>query len=348
MTLTLPTPRLIEAESVPALRWGVIGVGIAESFVAALHAHTPQRAIAVTSLRPERAAAFAATHGIETVHPSVDALVADPNIDAVYIATPHPLHHAQALAAIAHGKHVLIEKPIAMSAAEALAMTDAGRNAGVLVMEAMWTRYLPQSDIVRQVIADGLVGDVHLVQADFGFVAPADPTHRLWDPALGGGALLDAGVYPISFASSVLGAPSAIHAVGATLENGVDTRAQMAISYVHGGASLLSTSLVTTLPIEAQVMGSKGRLKVLSPFFGPTGVELTVGQFTTAEVATWRDERFPGMYDAMCDEAIAFASYVADKRTESPLHPHAELVAVMATIDEVRAQLAAASTTRGQ
>ena len=347
MTLTLPTPRITDAESVPALRWGVIGVGIAESFVAALHAHTPQRAVAVTSLHPERAAAFAATHGIATVHPSVDALVADPDIDAVYVATPHPLHHAQALAAIAHGKHVLVEKPIAMSAAEAREMTDAGRRAGVLVMEAMWTRYLPQSDVVRQVIADGLIGDVHLVQADFGFVAPADPTHRLWDPRLGGGALLDAGVYPISFASSVLGAPSTIHALGATLPNGVDTRASMAISYSGGGTSLLTTSLLTVLPIEAQVMGTKGRLKVLSPFFGPTGVEVTVGQFTTAEVATWRDERWPGLYDAMCGEAIAFASYVADGRTESPLHPHDEVVSVMATIDEVRAQLAAASPSRG-
>lgn len=347
MTLTLPTPRTIEAHSVPALRWGVIGVGVADSFVSALHAHTPQRAVAVTSLRPERAAAFAAKHGIATVHATVDALVADPGIDAVYVATPHTLHHAQTLAAIAHGKHVLIEKPIAMSAAETREMTDAGRRAGVLVMEAMWTRYLPQSDIVRQVIADGTIGDVHLVQADFGFVFPPDPTHRLWNPELGGGAMLDAGVYPVSFASSVLGAPSAIHAVGATLDNGVDTRAHMAISYTGGGTSLLSTSLVTTLSIEAQVFGTKGRLKVLSPFFGPTGVEVTVGQFTDAESATWRDERWPGRYDAMCDEATAFASYVQDARTESPLHPHVELVSVMATIDEVRAQLAAASDAKG-
>ena len=342
MTLTLPTPRMIAPESVPALRWGVIGTGIAAQFVAAMQEHSTQRAVAVTSRHPEKAAEFAEAHGIASVHDSVDALVADPGIDAIYVATPHPSHREQALAAIAHGKHVLIEKPIAMSAVEAKAMTDAGRNAGVLVMEAMWTRYLPQLDIVRQVIADGMIGDVHLVQADFGFVAPPDPTHRLWNPELGGGAMLDAGVYPVSFASSVLGAPSAIHAVGARLDNGVDTRAHMAISYVGGGTSLLTTSLMTMLPIEAQVMGTKGRLKVLSPFFGPTGVEVTVGQFDTAETATWRDERWPGMYDAMCGEAIAFASYVAEKRTESPLHPHDELVAVMATIDEVRAQLAAA------
>ncbi len=163
--------------------------------MAALHAHTPQRAVAVTSRRPERAAEFAARHGIATVSGSVEALVADPGIDAVYIGTPHPLHLEQALAAIAHGKHV--EKPIAMSAAEARTMTEVGRAAGVLVMEAMWTRYLPQSDIVRQVLADGLLGGVTVVLADFGFAAPPDPTHRLWNPELGGGALLDAGVCPI-------------------------------------------------------------------------------------------------------------------------------------------------------
>ena len=345
MTLTLPTPRIPLADSVPALRWGVIGVGIADRFVAALHEHTPQRAVAVTSLHPERAAAFAAKHGVATVHPSVDALVADPEIDAVYVATPHPVHRAQTLAAVAHGKHVLVEKPIAMSAAEAREMTDAGRAAGVLVMEAMWTRYLPQSDLVRHVIAEGLIGEVHSVQADFGFVAPVDPAHRLWNPELGGGAMLDAGVYPVSFASSVLGVPSTIHAVGTTLENGVDTRAHVVVSYAGGGTSLLTTSLMTTLPIEAQVFGSKGRLKVLSPFFGPTGVEVTVGQFDTAESATWRDERWPGLYDAMSDEATAFSAFVAEGRTESPVHPHAEVVSVMATIDEVRAQLVAASRT---
>lgn len=343
MSLTLPTPRLIEPESVPALRWGVIGIVIADRFVAAMHEFTGQRAVAVATRHPEKAAEFAAKHGIATVHDSVDALVSDPNVDAVYVATPHPSHREQALAAIAHGKHVLIEKPIAMSAAEAREITDAGRAAGVLVMEAMWTRYLPQSDIIRQVLAEGLIGDVNLVMADFGFAAPVDPTHRLWDPALGGGALLDAGVYPISFASSVLGAPSHVRAVGSTLDNGVDTQASLAVAYANGGTAVLSTSLVTCMAIEAQILGTKGRLKVLSPFFSPTGVELTIGQFGTAEVTTWRDERFPTMYGAMSDEAVAFASYVAEGRTESPIHPHHEVVSVMDTIDQARAQLAGTS-----
>src|SRR5664279_3189635 len=138
MTLTLPTPRMIAPESVPALRWGVIGTGIAAQFVAAMQEHSTQRAVAVTSRHPEKAAEFAEAHGIASVHDSVDALVADPGIDAIYVATPHPSHREQALAAIAHGKHVLIEKPIAMSADEAREIADAGRRAGLLVMEAMW------------------------------------------------------------------------------------------------------------------------------------------------------------------------------------------------------------------
>lgn len=144
MTLTLPTPRVIAPRSVPALRWGVVGTGIAGRFVEALHAHTTQRAVAVAARDAVRTRAFADEHGIATVHPGASALIADPEVDVVYIATPHPLHHDLALEAIAAGKHVLIEKPIAMSVFEAQAMTAAGRAAGVLVMEAMWTRYLPQ------------------------------------------------------------------------------------------------------------------------------------------------------------------------------------------------------------
>ena len=159
------------------------------------------------------------------------ALVEDPDVDVVYVATPHPLHHAQALAAIAAGKHVLVEKPIAMSArrGRARSPTPAAPPAS-WCMEAMWTRYLPQSDVLRQVVADGLLGDVRLVRADFGFVVPVDPTHRLWNAELGGGALLDAGVYPIAFASSVLGPPTSVAAVGSLAPTGVDERADLLLA----------------------------------------------------------------------------------------------------------------------
>jgi predicted dehydrogenase len=338
MTFLLPTPQVVPDDAVPALRWGVIGTGIAGRFVGAVHAHTSQRAVAVTARDAAKTAAFAAEQGIPWVAPSVEALVTAPEVDVVYVATPHPLHREQALAAIAAGKHVLVEKPIATSAGEAREILAAGRAAGVLVMEAMWTRYLPQASVLRQVIADGLIGDVRLVTADFGFVAPDDRSHRLWDPELGGGALLDAGVYPISFASSVIG-PLVLRSASGTVEHGVDSSAAMALTGRDGTNALLATSLIASLPVEAHVMGSAGRVKVLSPFFGPTGIELRRGGLGDEEVAAWHDERFDALHDGLSDQATAFASYVAEGRTESPLHGHEEVVQVMAIIDGARERI---------
>jgi predicted dehydrogenase len=222
-----------------------------------------------------------------------------------------------------------------MTPGEAEEILAAGRAAGVLVMEAMWTRYLPQSSILRQVIADGIIGDVRLVTADFGFANDVDPAHRLWDPALGGGALLDAGVYPISFASSVLG-PLELRSVAGTVTNGVDSSAALSVAGRNGTDALLATSLLAMLPVEAHVSGSLGRARILSPFFGPTGIEVTLGGPGSDDVTTWRDERFEAIHDGLSDQATAFASYVAEGRTESPIHPHDEVVQVMRIIDEAR------------
>ncbi len=342
MSFTLPLPRLLAEESVTVLRWGVIGTSIAGSFVGALQAHTAQRVVAVAARDRAKTEAFALEHSIATVHQNPTALFEDAGVDVVYVATPHTLHHDLALEAIAAGKHVLIEKPIAMSADEARAITDAGRAAGVLVMEAMWTRYLPQADIIRQVLAADMLGEVRLVRADFGFVMPFEPSHRLWDPQLGGGALLDAGVYPISFASSVLGAPTVVTAVGSLASTGVDERADLLLSTASGATAVASTSLVTSLPVTASIFGSAGRLDVLSPFFGPSGVTLTTGSLLAEESTTWRDDTFATLHEALCYQASYLASYVAQGRVESPLHDHRETVSVMATIDEARRQIAAA------
>jgi predicted dehydrogenase len=346
MTLTLPAPRVIDPASVPALRWGVIGTGIAGKFVGALHAHTTQRAVAVAARDAARTRAFAEEHGIDAVYSSTSALIANPDVDVVYVATPHPLHHRLALEAIAAGKHVLIEKPIAMSAPEAAEMTAAGRAAGVLVMEAMWTRYLPQSDIIRQVLADGVLGEVHLVRADFGFSMPFLPEHRMWNADLGGGALLDAGVYPISFVSSVIGPPSSVTAHGAMTSTGVDARADLLLPTAGGATGVASTSMVTSMPVTAEIMGRAGRLQVLSPFFGPSGITLTTGSIGSEEKATWTDDSLT-LYDGMSCQAIALAAYVGEGRVESPVHDHAETVSVMATIDEARRQVAAVGDVNG-
>jgi predicted dehydrogenase len=340
---TLPAPRLIDASSVPALRWGAVGTGwIVSKFTHAIHAHTAQRIRAVAARSPSRTAAFATEYGIDRVHQSVEALVADPGVDVVYVGTPHSSHREIALRAIAAGKHVLVEKPFALTASEGAEIAAAARAAGVFVMEAMWTRYLPQSDIIRQLLADGVVGDVDLVMADFGFIAPFDPGNRMWDKAVGGGALLDAGVYPLSFASSVIGTPSQVTASGAMTSTGVDARAAVLLTTPNAATALVATSMVSALPVRATIVGSTGRIDVLSPFFGPSGVSLTTGSLGS-EPVTWRDESFKTLHEGLSYQATALASYVAAGRMESPLHTLDETVSILATIDEARRQIAASS-----
>lgn len=334
----LPAPRLIDPASVPALRWGVIGTGIAARFVHAIHAHTGQRAVAVTARDREKTAAFAREHGVDRVHDTVEQLLSDADVDVVYVATPHPLHRELALAAIAAGKHVLVEKPIAMSAADAREILDAGRGAGVLVTEAMWTRYLPQADVIAQLLDAGTIGEVALVRADFGSLVEFDATSRMFDPALGGGAMLDLGVYPVSFAASIIGAPSVVRAVGTLAPTGVDDSATIALRTDAGAQAALTAGFRAVTPIEASIFGSRGRIDVLSPFFGPSGIRLTLPDGTAEE---WRDDALPQIHDGLGYQATAFASYVGAGLVESPLHPHDDVVSVMATIDEVRRQIAA-------
>ena len=342
MTLTLPAPQLPDPATLPSLKWGIVGTGIARAFVKALAQVTRQKVVAVTARDADKTRAFAAELGIERVHPSVSALIEDPDVEVVYIATPHPLHREQALAAVAAGKHVLIEKPMAMSAAEAREITAAGVAAGVLVMEAMWTRYLPQADVIRRVIADGTIGEVHRVTADFGFVSAYDPSSRMWAPELGGGALLDAGIYPISFASSILGPPTRIEVAGVSGPGGVDAASDILL-VTPTGRALVSTSLNTPLPTLATVNGTEGMISIAAPFFGPSAVTVARGTASwDGERAEYRNDRLAQSNAGIGLQATAFASYVADGLLESPLHPHEEVIDVLNTIDVVRASVRSA------
>jgi predicted dehydrogenase len=335
----IPTPRLIPPNSAPPLRWGIVGTGwIAGQFVGALHAHTAQRAVGVSARDETRTRAFAASHEIDRVYATVSDLVADPGIDVVYIATPHASHAEHALAAIADGKHVLIEKPMAMSGDQAEQIATAARTKGVFAMEAMWTRYLPQTDVIRQILAADTIGEVHLVTADFGFIAPFMPEHRIWNPALGGGALLDAGVYPLSFSSFVLGTPSLITAVGGLTSTGVDAEASILLASPSGAASLIAASIVSALPARASIVGSLGRIDVHSPMFGQSGLTLTTGS-VAAEESTWVDDTFATTHEALSYQATALATYVGEGRTESPLHTLDETIAILRTIDEALSQV---------
>ncbi|MGN6760307.1 MAG: Gfo/Idh/MocA family protein [Leifsonia sp.] len=336
----LPEPRHPDPADAPPLRWGILGPGaIAADFTDALHRHTRQRVVAAGSRSAERAAAFAAAHGVGRSYGSYEALVADPEVEVVYVATPHSEHLAHALLAIAAGKHVLIEKPMAVTADQSRRIVEAARAAGVFAMEAMWTRYLPQTDIVRQLLADGALGEVRLVTADFGGRSRYDPASRLWDPALAGGALLDLGVYVVSWSSFAIGPPAGIIATGTLAATGVDDQVALVLSSAHGAQALLSTTLLASTPSLATISGSAGRIETDSPFWGPSGLRVFDSDGTL--LSHWRDPYGRPHRDGMAYEAAALARYVAEGRSQSPLHPLAEAVDTLATIDEARRQVGA-------
>ncbi|AEE47643.1 Gfo/Idh/MocA family protein [Cellulomonas fimi] len=338
--LVLPEPRTADPADAPPLRWGVLAPGyIAGRWADAVGEHTSQRLVAAGSRSLDRAGEFARKHGVERAHGSYEALVADPEIDAVYVASPHSHHLDQALLAVRAGKHVLVEKAFTRNATEARALVDAAREGGVLLMEAMWTRYLPHTDVVRQLLDDGVLGDVHRVTGDFAVRADVDPTHRLLDPALAGGVLLDLGVYPVAFASFVarhagLGvAPTAVQATGSLTATGVDAQVSLQVAYGQAQAQLF-TSMLTAAGQGAGVHGSAGHLAVDDSAYVPAGVTVTVDGRT----ARWDDNRVTG-YGGLAFQAAAFATYVAEGRTDSPLLPLAETVRILETTDEARRQL---------
>ncbi|MCL2794997.1 MAG: Gfo/Idh/MocA family oxidoreductase [Microbacteriaceae bacterium] len=338
----LPKPELFgPGHGEPSLRWGVIGPGwIAGEFVKAVRAHTRQQVVAVASRSAARSSIFAAAHGISTAVDSVERLVTLPEVDVVYVATPNSEHAATGLAAIAAGKHVLIEKPIGLNADEARALADAGRTAGVLVMEAMWTRYLPQTSVIRRLLADGVFGELRAVLADHGQAIGAGPGHRLYEPGLGG-ALLDLGIYPIQLASMVLGAPTQVTAVGDLAASGVDASSTLVLRHGGGAQSTLYSSMVARTPTSAVISGVEAVLGLDGPFHTPTGFTLTGADYFSPSLS-WEDSTGLTLFDGLSWQATALAHYVGEGRAESPLHPLDEVVTIMDTIDQARAQLGAA------
>ena len=327
-------------DAVPGLRWGILGTGgIAASFATDLAALPGHRVVAVGSRTAERAAAFADRFAVPGRHVGVDALVADPDVEAVYVATPHPEHAAGALAAIAAGRHVLVEKPFTLDAAQAHAVVDAARDAGVVVLEAMWTRFLPHVRRIRQLLEDGAIGEVRTVVADHGQdFSGADPTHRLLDPGLGGGALLDLGIYPVSWASMVLGSPSSVTAVSDPAVTGVDAQTSVVLQYPGGAHAVLTTTLGAATPRRAWITGTEGTIEVEPTFYAPTSFTLRRRDGHVERYET-PAELLAGPGKGLRFEAAELARCVAEGLPESPAMPLDETVAVMETMDEIRRQI---------
>lgn len=336
--MKLPLPRVIDPESVPSLRWGIIGPGaIAKTFITAVQAHTNQQIHAVASRTPGRAAEVAKEFGIPLALDSYEQLVAHPEVDVVYIASHMSDHFEHAMLAIAAGKHVLVEKPITYLPSQARQLLDAAKANGVLAMEAMWTRYLPQADIINQLLTAGDLGKPELLAAAFCVDNRAIP--RLWQKG-GGGIVFDMGIYPIAIAQQFMGNPTKVTATGKVRPDGMDEESFVVLEYASGARSQLTISGISTLPISASCSFEKGLLLVDEPFLAPSGIRLRDKEFYFAEEA-WRDDYKVKGHDGLSYQATALASYVAQGLLESPLHSHDDTVANIEVAFEITAQLGA-------
>jgi len=336
---SLPSAHTHPLRGGAALRWGILAPGdIARDFVHAMHTHTDQRAVAVAGRSLERARAFAQKNEISRAYDDHRALVDDPDVDIVYVASPHSEHKRLAMLAIAAGKPVLIEKPIALTAAEAREIRDAARQAGVFAMEAMWTRYLPQTDVMVQLRDDGVLGDLRLAIADFGTRGATDPAGRIYNPELGGGALLDLGIYPVGFSQFWLGKPEKVTAIGSLTGTGVDAQTAIVLSYASGAQALLSTTLLAFSPARASLTGTDARIEVNPWMAVPAGFELVKPGKGDVRLQ-YVNETALQFRDGLAWEAAAVAQHVADGLLDSPLHPLDLAIETMATMDEIRRQM---------
>jgi predicted dehydrogenase len=316
------------------LRWGILGTGgIARLFTTDLNL-AGFTVAAVGSRTQESADAFAAEHGIPRAHGSYEALVSDPEVDAIYVSTPHPFHAAGALLAIEHGKHVLVEKPFTLNAPEAHSVVDAARERGVVVLEAMWTRWLPHMVRVRELIASGALGEVRALIADHDQKLPVDPSHRLQDPALGGGALLDLGIYPVSFAWDVFGAPSVVHAISSPTATGVDRQTAIILGYPGGEQAVLHTQLDARGPSTAAIVGTEARIEIDPVWYMPTSFSLIDASDTVVERF---EQQVPGR--GMQLQAEELERLVAAGVVAGEILPPDESAGIMGTLDEIRRQI---------
>ncbi|MET0783124.1 MAG: Gfo/Idh/MocA family oxidoreductase [Leifsonia flava] len=317
-----------------ALRWGILATGgIAHAMAndLVLNGFTVQ---AVGSRSQESADAFAAEFGIPNAHPSYAALVADPEVDVIYVSTPHPFHAEHATLALEAGKHVLVEKPFTLNAAEARQVVDLATEKGLVVLEAMWTRWLPHMVRVREIIAAGTLGEVHTLIADHTQDLPDDPGHRLNALELGGGALLDLGIYPISFASDLFGTPETIQASATFKDTGADAQVATIFRYAGGQIATTLSASDTRGRNIATILGTDGRIDIDSVWYSPTSFRAYDADGTEIESfssdVTGRGMQF---------QAAELERLVAAGATSGDILPTEETVAVLETLDAIRAQI---------
>ena len=316
-----------------ALRWGIMGTGgIAAEMASTLRGHGSP-VVAVGSARPGASAAFAAEWDIPDAVGSHTDVAEHPDVDIVYVATTNDRHHANVLDAVAAGKHALCEKPIALNVRQASELLDAATLAGVLVMEGMWMRFLPFLATVDGLLEAGAVGPVTSVSASFGFSAPVDQSRRWMNRDLGGGALLDLGIYPLTLAHHVLGEPTEFAAMAQVGPTGVDLDTRVISHHGEAASASITASFIADTTNEAVIAGSDGRLRLHAPFHHSPMVTLERG----GEIGETYNTSFSG--HGFRFEVTEMERCVAAGLVESPMRPHEDTLAVMRWMDAIRARV---------
>lgn len=330
----LPVSRVPGSGDAPVLRWGIMGPGwIAERFTESIQAHTGQVIAAVGSRSLSRSKAFADAFDVPAAYGSYEELAAAPDIDIVYVCTPHNFHHQAAVLALDAGKHVLVEKPIGLNAAQARDIAKRAEAAGVFAGEAMWSFFLPKFDVIRQILDAGTLGSVTTVFAEYG--EHFERGHRIFDPALAGGPLLDLGTYPLALVTEVLGLPEVLHAIGQPHESGVNAQLSVIMQFAGGAQAVVNTHLHNFTPTSATIVGSKATLTLDGPFNMPGGFGVRFPDGTRLR----HEEPAGGHFEGLHYEAAAVARAVAAGQTQASQRTLAASIRTLDVADEIRRQL---------
>ncbi|MET0391539.1 MAG: Gfo/Idh/MocA family oxidoreductase [Chitinophagaceae bacterium] len=316
-------------------QWGIIGPGnIAHTFINDFaHIKTPQRVTAVLGHRMESTMDFAREFDIPAYYTSLGEFVKNGKMDAVYIASPHPQHHEQALACLGNKIPVLCEKPMTINAEQCEQLIAAARQNNVFLMEGMWLRFLPGIRHALDLIGQGLIGNITSVRASISYKAPRDPDNRYFDPELGGGSLLDLGIYPVFLAMQILGKPCSVKAIGKLSEEGVDENCSILLHYKNGSHATLESSLVSSLDVPAEIVGDKGIIKILNPWYEKaSGIELQTEDGKIIYPCHWEGH---GLYF----ETEEVIRCVENNQVESELFSHDFSLQLIRVLDEVRNQI---------
>jgi dihydrodiol dehydrogenase / D-xylose 1-dehydrogenase (NADP) len=315
------------------MNWGILGTGkIAHKFAGDMQFAAGSRIVAVGSRSTGNAANFAKRFSVPHMHGSYEDLVNDADVQIVYVATPHPFHRSNMLLCLEAGKHVLCEKPFTINAGEAEEVIGYARRKGLFLMEGMWTRFIPVYSRVRTWLRGGRIGEPRMVTADFGYRVDVDPASRIFDPALGGGALLDVGVYTVALSSFVFGRePARVSGLASIGTTGVDEQNSVVLGYDRGELAILISAVRTDTPKEARIVGTEGTIYIAAPFWKSTSATLMLqDKSITAE------ERYQGT--GMQYEIDEVSACVRAGKTESERMPPHETLGIMKTMDAIRKQ----------